>query len=204
MTLPIDAYHSEFIKSLHQNKTLILRSPTGTGKTVRIPQWCSETQKGHQKTWVLEPRRIATKAAAQGLASLNNITLPDKVGYLTRFEKKVFNETPLIVATYGILLRRLLNDPLLEDIGILILDEFHERSREMDLLLIHLRELLELREDLKVVIMSATIEVGALQTYLHQAAVLDIPAQNHPIEIIHHKPKETKTRAQAQKYMIQQ
>ena len=197
MTLPIDAYHSEFLKRLHANKTLILRSPTGTGKTVRVPHWCSEAQKENKKTWVLEPRRIATKAAAQGLAFLNDISLPHDVGYLTRFEKKVSSQTPLIVATYGILLRRLLQDPLLEDIGTLILDEFHERSREMDLLLIHLRELLELRDDLKLIIMSATIEVAQLQKYLNQATVVDIPAQNHPIEIIHHKPKETKTRAQA-------
>ena len=197
MTLPIDAYQSQFLKRLHEHQILILRSPTGTGKTVRVPYWCCDAQKENKKTWVLEPRRIATKAAAQGLAFLNHISLTHQVGYLTRFEKKISSQTPLIVATYGILLRRLLQDPLLEDVGILILDEFHERSREMDLLLIHLRELLELRNDFKLVIMSATIEVDQLQNYLNQATVMDIPAQNHPIEIIHHKPKETKTRAQA-------
>jgi ATP-dependent helicase HrpB len=197
MTLPIDAYQSQFQKSLLKHKTLILRSPTGTGKTVRVPQWCCETQDDHKKTWVLEPRRLATKAAAQGIAYFNGGTLAQEVGYLTRFEKKVSPKTPLIVATYGILLRRLLKDPLLEDIGILILDEFHERSREMDLLLIHLRELLEIRDDLKVVIMSATIELSSVQAYLNKSAIVDIAATHHPIDIFHHKPKESKNRSQA-------
>lgn len=196
-TLPIDAYASDFQETFKQNQVVILRAPTGTGKTVRVPQWCLKAQNNSKKVWVLEPRRLATKAAAQGVAYFSDASIPGDVGYLTRFEKKATQQTPLLIATYGILLRRLLHDPLLEDIGILVLDEFHERSREMDLLLIHLRELLELRDDLKVVIMSATIEVDNLQHYLKGTVLLDIPASHHPIEIIHHKPKETKNRSQA-------
>ena len=197
MKLPIDPHREEFTKRLLNNQTLILRSPTGTGKTIRVPHWCRETSDNNKKTWLLEPRRIATKAAAQGLSALNALDLPGDVGYLTRFEKQMQSQTPIVVATYGILLRRLLKDPLIEDIGILILDEFHERTREMDLLLVHLRELLELRDDLKVIVMSATIEVVSLQKYLHDAVVFDIQAEHHPITIIHHKPKEIKNRAKA-------
>ena len=106
------------------------------------------------------------KLQRKGFPALNALDLPGDVGYLTRFEKQMQSQTPIVVATYGILLRRLLKDPLIEDIGILILDEFPERTREMDLLLVHLRELLELRDDLKVIVMSATIEVVSLQKYL--------------------------------------
>ncbi|MBL92528.1 MAG: hypothetical protein CMH56_12055 [Myxococcales bacterium] len=196
-TLPIDAHVSEFKETILHHNVVILRAPTGTGKTMRVPLWCLQSQTNRQKVWVLEPRRLATKAAAQGVAHFSDNNIPSEVGYLTRFDKKVTPQTPLVVATYGILLRRLIQDPLLEDIGILVLDEFHERSREMDLLLVHLRELLSLRDDLKVVIMSATIDVGNLQKYLDKSAVVDIQAAHHPIEIIHHKPKESKNRAQA-------
>ena len=196
-SLPVDAHVSNFQETLRQNNVVLLRAPTGTGKTVRVPQWCREVMPKDKKVWVLEPRRLATKAAAQGIAALNEIGMPQDVGFLTRFEKKINPQTPMAVATYGILLRRLLDDPLLEDIGVLILDEFHERSREMDLLLVHLRELLEIRNDLKLVIMSATIDVKPLEDYLPGAFVFDIEVENHPIEVFHHKPKETKTSAQA-------
>ena len=79
-TLPIDAHVSDFQETFQQHNVVILRAPTGTGKTMRVPQWCLQSQKNSKKVWVLEPRRLATKAAAQGVAYFSDAHIPSEVG----------------------------------------------------------------------------------------------------------------------------
>ncbi len=179
-SLPIDAFLPRAVELLSKN--LVVSAAPGAGKTTRLPPALLPRVKG--AVWVLEPRRIAAISAAQRIAEENGWELGREVGYQVRFEKKSSAQTRILFLTEALLLRKLIQDPELRDVGCVVLDEFHERSVHVDLALGALRELQELaRPDLKVVVMSATLDAAPLAKYLGDAPVVDVPGKLFPLTV---------------------
>lgn len=180
--LPIDAEIPGILEMLAKKKSLVLSAAPGAGKTTRLPPELLKLT--HKSVWVLEPRRIAAIAASQRIAEENGWKLGKEVGYQVRFDNKSSRETRLLFLTEALLMRKLLQDPELSEVGCVVLDEFHERSLHVDLALAALKELQELsRPDLKIVVMSATLNTAPLANYLEHAAVAEVPGQLFPLEV---------------------
>ena len=171
------------------SRFLVLTAETAAGKSTILPLALMEKFSG--KIIMTEPRRIATLGVANRLAELSGQEVGKKVGYKIHLENKVSTETQLEVVTEAILVRQLQSDPALEEYNVVVLDEFHERSVNTDLALAFLKEAMQLRDDLFVIIMSATIDTEKLQAYC-DAPVLKIPGRQFPVEIIY-KPGATVT-----------
>ncbi len=156
----------------------------GAGKTTRVPPaLLASTSK---KILMLQPRRIAARASAERMAEENNWILGRQIGYRVRFEDCTSTESRIIVVTEALLMRELLKDPDLSDYGIIILDEFHERNLYSDVGLAAVRELQQLnRPDLKIIMMSATIDAEPLARYLEPAQVIQVPGRTFPVEVIY-------------------
>lgn len=184
LQLPVDGFIETIKKSLHHHQNLIVIAAPGAGKTTRIPpNLLSLTTK---KILMLQPRRIAARASAERMAEENNWKLGNEIGYRVRFEDCTSQQTPLIVVTEALLMRELLKDPTLGEYGIIILDEFHERNLYTDAGLAAIRELQQLhRPDLKMVIMSATMDPKPLLSYLHPATLIEVPGRTFPVEVIY-------------------
>lgn len=180
--LPIDDFIPEAKTLLTKNQNLIISAAPGAGKTTRIPPaFLSLTDK---QIWVLEPRRMAAVAAAHRISEEQHWTLGEEVGYQVRFETKASARSRVIFLTEALLARKFLQDPELSDCGIVILDEFHERSLQVDLALGLLKETQMLgRPDLKIVVMSATLNQEPLLRYLESPAKLNVPGRLYPIEL---------------------
>jgi ATP-dependent helicase HrpB len=168
LPLPIDPLLHEAIEALRAHRALVLEAEPGAGKTTRFPWAAMEAGlAGKGEVVVLEPRRLAARMAARRIASERGLRLGDEVGYQVRFEEVVSPRTRLRMVTEGILTRRLLAEPSLPGVGMVILDEFHERHLQGDLALALLRRLQETRRpDLKLAIMSATLDAGPLKAWL--------------------------------------
>src|SRR5688500_4839246 len=135
---------------------------------------------------MLQPRRVAARAAASWIAQEQDWRLGEQVGYQVRFERVMGARTPLGVLTEGILVRRLVSDPELAGVGCVILDEFHERSIHSDLALAMLREAKAVRPDLRLVVMSATLDADAVAEFLGVASrveVFHVPGRLFPVEV---------------------
>ncbi|MCA9729483.1 MAG: ATP-dependent RNA helicase, partial [Candidatus Eisenbacteria bacterium] len=193
--LPIDPFLPAVDQALREGTRLLVQAEPGAGKTTRIPPVLVDG--GHapagrlasivpaeQMVVVLEPRRIAARLASRRVAAERGGEVGQEVGYQVRFERRRSAQTRILFVTEGVLLRWLLDDPEIPWIGAVVLDEFHERSLEADLCLALLREIQStIRSDLRLVVMSATLETDALQRYLDPAPVLTVPGREHPIEI---------------------
>lgn len=191
--LPIDAVLPELRESLSRNPCLIVSAAPGAGKTTRLPP---EILKLTDKAvWVLEPRRIAALSASQRIAEEQGWTLGKEVGYQVRYDNRSSRDTRLLFLTEAMLLRKLLRDPELKDVGCVVLDEFHERSLDVDLALGALKELRELaRGDLKIVVMSATLDAKPLSRFLEGAPVVEVPGKVFPLDIRYeNKPQLLRT-----------
>jgi len=184
--LPIDASISRIIEGLAQ-RSLVVVAPPGSGKTTRVP--VAILQAGllaadHQAAIVLQPRRIAARAAAMRIADEQGWTLGDQVGYQVRFERRLSPRTRLRFLTEGILTRQLLADPFLETIGAVILDEFHERSLNGDLALALLRHIRrEVRPDLILVVMSATLDALPIARFLDDCPIVRVEGKPHDVSV---------------------
>lgn len=137
--LPIDDWLPRIGQTLAESPTLILEAEPGAGKTTRVPAWLAR-EGGKGEIWVLEPRRVAARAAAHRVASETGGRVGDLVGYQVRFDRRTSSATRVRFVTEGILTRRLLSDPMLEGIDTVVFDEYHERSLEADLGLALTRE----------------------------------------------------------------
>jgi ATP-dependent helicase HrpB len=168
--LPVDAILPEIIQSLLQRPNLVIEAPPGAGKTTRVPPALLGVVSGG--VVVLEPRRIAARLAARRVASELGEQVGEAVGYQVRFEESVGPKTRLRFVTEGVLTRRLLSDPKLEGVDAVVLDEFHERHLESDLALALLKRLQETRRDLRLVVMSATLEAGPVAKYLGDCPIV--------------------------------
>ena len=184
---PVDQIIPDLLQALRCNSQVILTAPPGAGKTTRIPlvmlRALEEPGKGG-KILLLEPRRLAARNAAQFMARQIGETVGQRVGYRTRLETRVSPATRIEVVTEGILTRMIQNDPTLDGIDALIFDEFHERHLHSDLGLALALEAQEaLRNDLRILIMSATLDVAGLTRLLPAAPVVASSGQSFPVEI---------------------
>ncbi|GEL73893.1 ATP-dependent helicase HrpB [Myxococcus virescens] len=168
VALPIDPLLPDIVSTLRGARSLVLEAPPGAGKTTRVPRALLEAGLGQGKEIiVLQPRRLPTRLAAQRVSEELGERVGESVGYQVRFEDVRSAKTRLSFVTEGVLGRRLLSDPKLRDVGIVVLDEFHERHLSADISLALLRRLQETaRPDLKVVVMSATLEAEPIRAYL--------------------------------------
>ncbi len=184
-SLPIHSTLPELKEALQTHSNAILQADPGAGKTTVVPlELLSEPWLAGQKIVMLEPRRLAARAAALRMAETLGERVGQTVGYRMRGETKVSPATRIEVVTEGVLTRLLQHDPQLTGVGLVIFDEFHERSLQADLglaLTLQARELF--REDLKLLVMSATLEGERLQTLLKNAPLVRSEGRSHPVEI---------------------
>ncbi|HXC51600.1 MAG TPA: ATP-dependent helicase HrpB [Candidatus Limnocylindrales bacterium] len=191
--LPIDDILAQIIESLSRTPNLVLKAPTGAGKTVRVAPSLVGLDCVHGTVLLLEPRRVAARAAARRIAIERGTALGDEIGYHVRFDRKAGAATRLVAMTYGIFLRRLQEDPLLADVGAVVFDEFHERSLDADVALAIARKVQrEVREDLRIVVMSATLDARAAAAFLGDAPVVESAGRQYPIEIRHRAIEDPK------------
>ena len=185
-SLPIDDALPALRAALCERHECVLEAPPGAGKTTRVPlALLGEAWLAGQTILMLEPRRLAARAAAERLASELGEKVGETVGYRIRLDSKVGPRTRIEVVTEGILARRLQDDPALEGVGLVIFDEFHERSLDADLALaltLNGRELLRDEPPLKVLLMSATLEGERLSALLGYAPVVSSEGRMHPVE----------------------
>lgn len=184
--LPIDSHLDSILESLRQTPNLVLSASPGAGKTTRLPPKLRQLTK--KKILVLEPRRIAAVAASSRIAEEQGWELGREIGYQIRFDSNVSSETGIVFLTEALLNRKIISDPELSDVGIVVLDEFHERSQHVDLALGLLKEMQELsRPDLQIIVMSATLKAEPIAKFLNDASVIKVPGQSHPLEILNQK-----------------
>ncbi len=181
MRLPIDDILPDLAAALHRAGRAVLQAPPGAGKTTRVPLALLDQISG--RILVLEPRRLAARAAAEQMARLLGEQVGAQVGYRIRGEAVVSNATRIEVVTEGILTRMLQSDPELRGVGAVIFDEFHERSLNADLGLALTWEIREaLRPDLVVVVMSATLDADPVAALLDDAPILTAQGRAYPVE----------------------
>ncbi len=183
--LPIDPLLPVAVEALSRGRRLVLRAAPGAGKTTRVPAALLDAGvAGGRAVVVLEPRRIAARAAAEYVARSRGGSVGGEVGSRVRFEQRGGPGTRLWFVTEGVFGRRLGDDPFLEDAGVIVLDEFHERHLQGDLALAVVRELQDsVRPDLKLVVMSATLATEALARHLPGATVLTSEGRAHPVTL---------------------
>lgn len=184
--LPIDAIQPELIANLRAHPSVVLRAPTGAGKTTRVPPALLDAALAGGRILVLEPRRLAARAAARRMAQDRGQKVGGDIGYHVRFDRQAGPKTRVIVMTPGILLRLLQDDPFLEDVGVILFDEFHERSLENDLALGMIRLLqTTVRPDLRIVVMSATLATERVASYLGDCPIVTSEGRLHPVDIMY-------------------
>ena len=192
ISLPIDEVLPALRLALAERHEAVLEAPPGAGKTTRVPlALLNEPWLAGQKILMLEPRRLAARAAAERLASELGEKVGQTVGYRIRLDSKVGPETRIEVVTEGILTRRLQHDPALEGVGLLIFDEFHERSLDADLALalsLNGRELFRDEQPLKILLMSATLEGERLASLLDDAPILRSEGRMYPVAMCWGRP----------------
>lgn len=187
VVLPIDVLVPQIVAQLRSERSLVLEAPPGAGKTTRVPRALLEAGIGGGKEIVvLQPRRLATRLAAARVADELGESVGERVGYQVRFEDLSGPKTRLRFVTEGVLGRRLLVDPELRDVGVVVLDEFHERHLAGDISLALLRRLQETRRpDLRIVAMSATLEAAPIAQYLGGCRTLRSEGRRFEVAIEH-------------------
>lgn len=193
--LPIAAYRQEILDLVNNNQVLIISGETGCGKSTQVPQFLAEDilincqSKEGGSVVCTQPRRIS----AMSIANRVSTEMGDKprstgsrdamVGYQIRLESKMSAENVLLFCTTGILLRRLESDKLLEGVTHVVVDEVHERTIDSDFLLIVLKELCQVRKDLKIILMSATVEADRFSRYFGNCPVVSVPGRTYPVHV---------------------
>lgn len=190
-TLPAWPMKDEIVKTINDNQVVVISGDTGCGKSTQVPQfildnWMEKSagskSPGRVDIIVTQPRRIAAVGVAERISDERNERIGGVVGYQIRLENKISSSTRMTFCTTGILLRRLYSDPLLDAVTHLIIDEVHERSEESDFLLLILKEVLQKRPQLKVILMSATLNSKLFSEYFGGAPVLTIQGRTFPVQ----------------------
>ncbi|KAI4086666.1 MAG: hypothetical protein LQ344_007370 [Seirophora lacunosa] len=191
--LPVHAQRDEFLHMYQKSQILIFVGETGSGKTTQIPQFVLfDDQPNIQRKLVActQPRRVAAMSVAQRVADEMDVPLGEEVGYNIRFEDVTGPKTILKYMTDGMLLREAMNDNDLKRYSTIILDEAHERTLATDTLMGLLKEVIKRRPDLKIVVMSATLDAQKFQSYFNDAPLLAVPGRTHPVEIFYTQAPE--------------
>ncbi len=191
--LPVEEFIPQIKNCLASNNNLVLQAEPGAGKSTVLPLRLLESNwlKG-RKIIMLEPRRVAVKTIAYYLAKQLGEPVGRRIGYQIKNDRKVSNETVLEIVTEGILTRRLQNDPELPDIALIIFDEFHERSIQADLSLMFALEIQStIRDDLKLLVMSATINTTMMSKYMRNANIIECPGRVFPVSVSYINPDKT-------------
>ncbi|EAU37071.1 pre-mRNA splicing factor ATP-dependent RNA helicase PRP43 [Aspergillus terreus NIH2624] len=186
--LPVHAQRDEFLELYQKSQILVFVGETGSGKTTQIPQFVlfddlPQTQR--KMVACTQPRRVAAMSVAQRVAAEMDVKLGEEVGYSIRFEDMTSPKTVLKYMTDGMLLREAMNDHNLNRYSTIILDEAHERTMATDVLMGLLKEVVLRRPDLKIIIMSATLDAQKFQRYFNDAPLLAVPGRTHPVEIFY-------------------
>jgi ATP-dependent helicase HrpB len=181
--LPVAEVLDEAVTASRQG-AVVVTAPPGSGKTMLVPAAVLDDLRSGQQVLLLQPRRLAARAVARRIAHLRDSELGAEVGYQVRFDSRVSRDTRLIVMTTGILHRRLLDDVALEKVGAVVLDEFHERTIEMDMalgMLVRIRQ--TLRPDLRIVVMSATLAAEPVSRMLGDCPIIHSEGRPFPVQI---------------------
>src|SRR4051812_13629309 len=170
---------------------VIVTAPPGSGKTMLVPAAVLDDLPSAQKAILIQPRRLAARAVSRRIALLRGCQVGDEVGYQVRFDRQAGRDTRLLVVTAGILLNRLLDDVALEDISAVVIDEFHERTVEMDLvlgILVRIRQ--TVRPDLRIVVMSATLAAEPVARLLGGCPIIHAEGRPFPVQIKYERRRD--------------
>jgi pre-mRNA-splicing factor ATP-dependent RNA helicase DHX15/PRP43 len=184
--LPVHKQRARFLDLIHSSQMLVLEGETGSGKTTQIPQFLLFDEQPQTKGRMIactQPRRVAAMSVAQRVADEMDVVLGEEVGYSIRFEDCTSEKTLLKYMTDGMLLREAMTDPLLTRYSAIILDEAHDRTLATDILMGLLKEICLKRKDLKIVVMSATLDAVKFQSYFNNAPLMSVPGRTFPVEI---------------------
>ncbi|KAK7920648.1 prefoldin subunit 2, partial [Apiospora marii] len=184
--LPVSKQREEFLEMYHKSQILVFVGETGSGKTTQIPQYVlydELPQLNNKLVACTQPRRVAAMSVAQRVADELDVTLGEEVGYSIRFEDRTGPKTVLKYMTDGMLLREAMHDHMMSRYSCIILDEAHERTLATDILMALLKQLAQRRPDLKIIVMSATLDAQKFQKYFYEAPLLAVPGRTHPVEI---------------------
>lgn len=187
--LPIYAAKERIQKLVQQYQTVLLVGETGSGKTTQVPQFILDLNPEHVVACT-QPRRVAAISVSERVAEEMDVSLGEEVGYTIRFDDKSSPNTRLKYLTDGMLLREAMTDPMLSRYSVIILDEAHERTVSTDILIGTIKQLLTKRPDLRVIIMSATLEEQRFQTYFPEAPLVHVSGRMFGVEVYHSKAPE--------------
>jgi pre-mRNA-splicing factor ATP-dependent RNA helicase DHX15/PRP43 len=187
IALPVWEYQDKFLELLSKHQCICLVGETGSGKTTQIPQWCVDFARkmGKKSVACTQPRRVAAMSVAQRVSEEMDVSLGQEVGYSIRFEDCSGPKTLLKYMTDGMLLREGMSEPMLDNYQVILLDEAHERTLATDILMGVLKTVIQHRADLKLVIMSATLDAGKFQHYFDNCPLMNVPGRTHPVEIFY-------------------
>ena len=179
--LPIDEWIPEIVSRVRERRAAVITAAPGTGKTTRVPPVLA----ADGAAILLQPRRIAARNIAARIALERGWTLGQEVGWQVRFERKFTSDTKLLVVTEGILTARLQQDPLLSGFRTIVLDEFHERSIHADLSIALARQTWLARDDLRLVVMSATLDTARVSAWLGDCPVIAVSGETFPLDVVY-------------------
>ena len=184
--LPVSARSEEIVELIQNNQVVVIAGETGSGKTTQLPKICLQAGRGVKgMIGHTQPRRIAARTVANRIAEELKTPLGDTVGYQVRFSDQSSDNTRIKLMTDGILLAEIQHDRFLSKYDTLIIDEAHERSLNIDFLLGYLKNLLAQRQDLKLIITSATIDVEKFSQHFNGAPVVEVSGRTYPVDIIY-------------------
>ncbi len=188
-TLPVYEHKELILKALQTHRAVVVQSPTGSGKTTQLPVILYEAGYADEGAIaVTQPRRIAALSVSEFIAKQLNCTYPGVVGYKMRFEDKTDSSTRIKIMTDGILLQEMKLDPMLSRYSVIMVDEAHERSLNIDFVLGLLKRVLKQRPELKVIISSATMNAEAFSSYFDDCPVVTIDTLTYPVTIVYDPP----------------
>lgn len=195
-SLPVYKYRDQFLDAMSKHQVLIVVGETGSGKTTQLPQYLHEAGYSRNESGKIlkigctQPRRVAATSVANRIADEMGVKLGEEVGYSIRFEEKSSDKTIIKYLTDGMLLREFLTDPELSSYGALMIDEAHERTVSTEIILSLLKDIIQVRKDLKLIIASATMNAEKFSSYFNDAPIFNIPGRRFPVDIHYTKNPE--------------